>query len=220
MDMPSSPPNPNFTCASCGSSFDWAPLFYRGGTYCCAGCACGGPCSCSYDGNRSDASAGHTPLPMIRSECERLGTKAARLRLDLAAAIERRHIDFGWPRDEGSQPVPVWEVEARQRDLALVEEVLARAQVGVPEKRPIVGAMVTLQSATGEIELFRLVPPGEEDHTLNRVSFDTPFGQLLSRSELGSSFAVKVVSGARRMTVVDISYPEEPAAVEEAAVTA
>jgi hypothetical protein len=36
-------------CATCGVEIPWRPAIHRGGTYCCGGCAQGGPCYCSYD---------------------------------------------------------------------------------------------------------------------------------------------------------------------------
>jgi hypothetical protein len=36
-------------CANCGVDIPWRPRIHRGRTYCCGGCAQGGPCYCSYD---------------------------------------------------------------------------------------------------------------------------------------------------------------------------
>jgi hypothetical protein len=36
-------------CANCGVEIPWRPTVHRGRTYCCGGCAQGGPCYCSYD---------------------------------------------------------------------------------------------------------------------------------------------------------------------------
>ena len=36
-------------CANCGAEIHWPPAMHRGKTYCCGGCAQGGPCYCSYD---------------------------------------------------------------------------------------------------------------------------------------------------------------------------
>ena len=35
-------------CANCGIEIDWQPTVVDGRTYCCLGCALGGPCSCDY----------------------------------------------------------------------------------------------------------------------------------------------------------------------------
>ncbi|MFN8678898.1 MAG: hypothetical protein U0Z70_21140 [Thermomicrobiales bacterium] len=48
-------------CANCGVEIPWRPAVHRGKTYCCGGCAQGGPCYCSYDLTERDASASHGP---------------------------------------------------------------------------------------------------------------------------------------------------------------
>ena len=35
-------------CANCGIAIDWQPTIVDGRTYCCLGCAEGGPCTCDY----------------------------------------------------------------------------------------------------------------------------------------------------------------------------
>ncbi|HHH42201.1 MAG TPA: hypothetical protein ENK56_09400 [Chloroflexi bacterium] len=35
-------------CANCGIPIRWEPTLVQGRTYCCPGCAQGGPCSCDY----------------------------------------------------------------------------------------------------------------------------------------------------------------------------
>jgi hypothetical protein len=36
-------------CAACELEIDWTPVEQADQYYCCAGCAAGGPCYCSYD---------------------------------------------------------------------------------------------------------------------------------------------------------------------------
>jgi len=36
------------TCDNCGIPIHWQPTIVDGGTYCCLGCAIGGPCTCDY----------------------------------------------------------------------------------------------------------------------------------------------------------------------------
>ena len=36
-------------CATCGIVILWQPTVIDGQTYCCLGCAQGGPCECDYD---------------------------------------------------------------------------------------------------------------------------------------------------------------------------
>jgi hypothetical protein len=45
-------------CANCDIEFLWSPVVVQGVTYCCAGCAAGGPCSCDYSQYRSVNIAG------------------------------------------------------------------------------------------------------------------------------------------------------------------
>ncbi|GHO54122.1 hypothetical protein [Ktedonobacter robiniae] len=35
-------------CANCEIEILWSPVIMHGVTYCCPGCAAGGPCSCDY----------------------------------------------------------------------------------------------------------------------------------------------------------------------------
>jgi hypothetical protein len=36
-------------CLTCEIEVPWPPVLRDGRSYCCEGCAVGGPCSCSYD---------------------------------------------------------------------------------------------------------------------------------------------------------------------------
>src|SRR5438874_1437003 len=45
-------------CANCDIDFLWAPTIVQGKTYCCTGCAAGGPCNCDYSQYRSVNIAG------------------------------------------------------------------------------------------------------------------------------------------------------------------
>jgi hypothetical protein len=40
-------------CANCDIEIVWSPTVVKGKTYCCVGCAAGGPCSCDYSLYRS-----------------------------------------------------------------------------------------------------------------------------------------------------------------------
>jgi hypothetical protein len=53
-------------CASCDIELDKLPLIVRGFTYCCRGCAEGGPCVCSYVGNSAKYPRnGHTDKALL-----------------------------------------------------------------------------------------------------------------------------------------------------------
>lgn len=40
---------PRSTCETCGIEIRWQPTIIGDKTYCCVGCARGGPCECDYD---------------------------------------------------------------------------------------------------------------------------------------------------------------------------
>lgn len=42
-----------YHCANCDIEFFWSPTTVQGATYCCTGCAAGGPCDCDYSLYRS-----------------------------------------------------------------------------------------------------------------------------------------------------------------------
>ena len=42
------------SCANCGIQFAWQPTVVDGRSYCCIGCAMGGPCSCDYSNLPND----------------------------------------------------------------------------------------------------------------------------------------------------------------------
>src|SRR2546423_15425139 len=45
-------------CANCDIEILWPPTVVQGKTYCCSGCAVGGPCNCDYSQYRSVNIAG------------------------------------------------------------------------------------------------------------------------------------------------------------------
>ncbi len=45
-------------CANCDIEILWPPTVVQGKTYCCTGCAAGGPCNCDYSQYRSVNIAG------------------------------------------------------------------------------------------------------------------------------------------------------------------
>jgi hypothetical protein len=45
-------------CANCDIDILWPPTVVQGKTFCCTGCAAGGPCSCDYSQYRSANIAG------------------------------------------------------------------------------------------------------------------------------------------------------------------
>ncbi len=45
-------------CANCDIEILWSPVVVEGKTFCCTGCAAGGPCNCDYSQYRSVNIAG------------------------------------------------------------------------------------------------------------------------------------------------------------------
>ncbi|TMD78270.1 MAG: hypothetical protein E6I97_07310 [Chloroflexi bacterium] len=50
--------NQPLRCANCDIDILWKPTVVQGKTFCCTGCAAGGPCSCDYSLYRSTNIAG------------------------------------------------------------------------------------------------------------------------------------------------------------------
>jgi hypothetical protein len=46
-------PKVQVRCANCDIDILWPPTVVQGKTYCCTGCAAGGPCTCDYSQYRS-----------------------------------------------------------------------------------------------------------------------------------------------------------------------
>jgi hypothetical protein len=44
---------PPLRCANCDIDILWPPTVVQGKTFCCTGCAAGGPCNCDYSQYRS-----------------------------------------------------------------------------------------------------------------------------------------------------------------------
>lgn len=44
----SEPQSPQLRCANCDIDILWSPTVIQGKSYCCTGCAAGGPCCCDY----------------------------------------------------------------------------------------------------------------------------------------------------------------------------
>lgn len=57
-------------CASCDALLTGRPIYHMDETYCCLGCAQGGPCVCSYEADLAADGVDHLglPFPMIGVE--------------------------------------------------------------------------------------------------------------------------------------------------------
>jgi len=81
------------TCANCGIRIRWRPTVVDGQTYCCLGCAMGGPCSCDYSN-----------LPQL-GEFRALSC-SYRVIILPAASDESEGPEPGQPELKGSQSIP------------------------------------------------------------------------------------------------------------------
>jgi hypothetical protein len=55
-------------CASCELVLTGPPVYYMDETYCCTGCAHGGPCICTYDADVAEDGVSGLGLPFAPSE--------------------------------------------------------------------------------------------------------------------------------------------------------
>ncbi len=57
-------------CASCEMLLTGRPIYHMDETYCCLGCAQGGPCICSYEADLSSDGVDHHGLPFVEPAVE------------------------------------------------------------------------------------------------------------------------------------------------------
>jgi hypothetical protein len=55
-------------CASCDGLITGRPVYHMDETYCCLGCAEGGPCICSYEADLASDGVDHLGLPFAMDE--------------------------------------------------------------------------------------------------------------------------------------------------------
>lgn len=55
-------------CASCDGTLIGTPVYRMDEAYCCAGCAQGGPCLCTYEADLADDGVDHLGLPFLVKE--------------------------------------------------------------------------------------------------------------------------------------------------------
>ena len=60
----------------------------------------------------------------------------------------------------------------------------------------------------GEIEIFHLVGPGEEDYSSNKILPSSPIGQGLLGKKIGEVVHITVPMGTIRYEVLEISFAE------------
>ena len=60
-----------YVCANCEIAFDWTPAVQAERTYCCTGCAAGGPCTCDYASLSRPEAAPGAVRPLAYTEAGR-----------------------------------------------------------------------------------------------------------------------------------------------------
>ena len=60
-------------CASCDAPLTGRPVYHMDETYCCLGCAQGGPCVCTYEADLACDAVDHLGLPFLDTKVETAG---------------------------------------------------------------------------------------------------------------------------------------------------
>jgi len=60
-------------CASCDALLTGRPVYHMDETYCCLGCAQGGPCFCTYEADLASDGVDHLGLPFSEEVAETVG---------------------------------------------------------------------------------------------------------------------------------------------------
>ncbi len=71
-------------CASCETLLTSRPVYRMDETYCCAGCAQGGPCVCTYEADLAEDGVDHLGLP-FRMDLGRVEASASEAEADRVA---------------------------------------------------------------------------------------------------------------------------------------
>ncbi len=203
-------------CASCELDIDWSPVEQAGRYFCCAGCAAGGPCCCSYDEHsrleaamatlrpvEPDARATVPGLPMTREVFERLEAEVERL-ADSLPAVALPVLAAG-DEDAAVDHVPAaWELHLGAQRLATLRRVLAEARVVTPDGAAVVGSRVRIRDDDGSLDTYLLVAPGEADARSGSISPDSPLGRALLGRRAGETAEVSAPGGTRCVTVEQV----------------
>jgi len=125
-------------CANCFAEFDWAPTVEGGEEFCCAGCAQGGPCACTYGAPElaeSDAEevvaerpapGERAPEPARRHRAEVILAAVSDLPVELRSVVTLRITrDIGLPQVAEELGAPIEVVERRlEQARALLQRTL------------------------------------------------------------------------------------------------
>lgn len=92
----------------------------------------------------------------------------------------------------------------------LLKDKLARAQIINPEDLPtdtvVFGTRVCVKDLdSGDLEVWELVGPGDEDYDNNKILTSSPYGQALLGKKVGEVAEVQAPRGVLRFEVVELN---------------
>jgi transcription elongation factor GreA len=99
-----------------------------------------------------------------------------------------------------------------QARIDALKDKLARAEIIDPSKvvadQVVFGARVRIKNLdSGELEVYELVGPGDEDYDKNKILTASPRGQGLLGKKVGERVEIRVPRGTLRYQIVDIGVP-------------
>jgi len=99
-----------------------------------------------------------------------------------------------------------------QARIDALKDKLARAEIIDPSKvvadQVVFGARVRIKNLdSGELEVYELVGPGDEDYDKNKILTTSPRGQGLLGKKVGEKVEIRVPRGTLRYQIVDIGVP-------------
>jgi transcription elongation GreA/GreB family factor len=211
------PPSHPVTCATCELEILWPPIERDGGTYCCDGCAIGGPCTCSYDENPDPEVAMRQHLtrsygiatlvagvPMTAEALRELDAEIQHLTSSIAGA----HLAAVEASAGGDAEAPTVMVDGdlhvltRRRDA--LRAALSAAVVAEDGGVAVVGSRVTVRDPEDDTDTYVMVAPGTGDPRAGRISTDSPLGAALLGCRAGEAVEVMAPAGAWRATIVAV----------------
>jgi transcription elongation factor GreB len=104
------------------------------------------------------------------------------------------------------------EIDRRVRFLRQrLEGMVVVEQAPADGQRVFFGAWVSLESASGARERYRIVGPDEFDRAPGYISMDSPLGRALLRKALHDELTVELPGGASTFVITQIEYESAPA---------
>lgn len=99
-----------------------------------------------------------------------------------------------------------------QAGIDALKDKLARAyivdQTDLPKDTVVFGTRVRIKNLdSGELEVYELVGPGDEDYDNNKILTTSPRGQGLLGRKVGDRVEIKVPRGLLKYQIVEISFP-------------